>query len=553
MLISYLSPLAPAAILLLSAFILHGVVPSLPPQWQQQPALRYLNKPVLVGLALLSLLGINYTPGVDAVGAGLELLSGWSFNTSRSAAALAIRVDSLSLPFLLTALLVLLAAALLNTDTRPPGESAEPGFRAAGSLLLGAAASLLFVAANGLTVVHAALLFDVVSASLWLTHRQNDAALGHLFLGITTTAGLLFATILADQQPMVAQLILGGALWLRLAVFPFVSMTKIRQWQRDEQLTYHAMSLLAGLYLAVRVINQPLPWLIHGLAIVSMLLLGGRVWLMGQNWRQRPPQPDSSQPDRLRYSLLNLLVLGESLLILLAAPVSIETAAALAMALGLSYVALWVTPALGQPKLAESAWSWPYLPAVTATLTLLGVPYSLGWLIRIVIFDMLGSSWLLAAGVVAAESLLLSSLYFYWQHLLRGSETSLRRSVIGIVAMVPFLTPGLAFFILSALTQLDLWTVTGAAGWGAAGYVVLISALAFAAGNVQPAFVGRLQLQPAALAAPSPLAKLLHKLAVLFGVVSRLMLRIQVVLEGQHYLGWAVFVALVGTLIILLS
>lgn len=551
MLISYLSPLAPAAILLLSAFILHTVVPTLPDRWQRQPAVRYLNEPVVVGLALVTLLGIKYTPGVDAVGAGLDLLSGWNFATSRSVAALAFRVDSLSLPFLLTALLVLLATALLNTDLRPATPATEPGFKAAGNLLLGAAACLLFVAANGLTIVHAALLFDIVTATLWLARRQNDAALGHLFLGVITTAGLLFATILADQQPLVGQLILGGALWLRLAIFPVVSMTRIRQWRHTEQLTYHALSLLAGLYLAVRVISQPLPAIVHALVILSMLLLGGRVWLMGQRWRQ--PQPDKSHRDDLRFPLLNLLVLGESLFILLVAPVNIETAAALAMALGLSYVALWVTPALGSPKLAENAWSWPYLPALTATLTLAGVPYSLGWLIRIAIFDTFGSVWLLAVGLVVAEGLLLSSLYFYWQQLLRGSEISLRRSVIGIVAMVPFLTPGLAFFILSALTQLDLWSVASTAGWGAMGYVVVVAALAFAAGNVQPGFVTRLQPQYVTPAKSSPLEKLLHGLAVLFGLTSRFVLRVEVVLEGQHYMGWAIFVALVGTLIILLS
>ena len=506
-----------------------------------------------LALPLASLLVIEYTPGPDNLGEGLQILSGWNFATGDSAASLAIRVDSLSLPFLITALLMLLSATLLNTDLQ--AERLSSAQRAAGSLVLGAAACFLFVSANGLTVVHAALLFDVLVAIMWLNQRQPGMALGYLFLGVATITGLLLATTVADQEPFGGLFVLGIGLWLRLAIFPYISMTRSRDWPQDEQLAYYGITVLAGLYLTIRVVSQPLPVIIYVLVMGTMLLLGGRVWLLGQSWKRRQSELKNDSTYSSRLLMINLMVTGEALLVLLAAPLNIETAAAMAVGLGLSYVALWVTPALGPPKLGESAWSWPYLPAVTATLTLVGVHYSLGWPIRVAIFDtFLGNDgWPFLIALAVAEGLLLSSLYFYWLQLFDGSEKSLRKSVVGIVAMIPFLTPGLAFFTLSALTELDLWAAVATAGWGAAIYIVLVTGLAIAAGAISPAYFKTLPVQPKRQTEASPLAKILHGLAVSFGVVSRFVLRAQVILEGQHYMGWAVFVALVGTLIILLS
>ena len=66
MLVSYFSPLAPAAVLLLGAFILSVVVPWLPKQWRTQRRVQLWGAPVLVGLAGLTLLGTRLTFGPDA-------------------------------------------------------------------------------------------------------------------------------------------------------------------------------------------------------------------------------------------------------------------------------------------------------------------------------------------------------------------------------------------------------------------------------------------------------------------------------------------------------
>ncbi|RMF03215.1 MAG: hypothetical protein D6768_06415, partial [Chloroflexi bacterium] len=101
MLGSYLSPLAPAAVLLLSAFILFGAKFWLPERWQQWAGFKYANAPLLVTVALLTLLGVPLVSGADPAGEGLTVISGWNFSTTGSVAALSVRVDSLSLPFLL--------------------------------------------------------------------------------------------------------------------------------------------------------------------------------------------------------------------------------------------------------------------------------------------------------------------------------------------------------------------------------------------------------------------------------------------------------------------
>ena len=59
MLGSYLSPLAPAAVLLLSAFVLFGIIPRLPASWRDWSGLKYVSAPVLIGIALGSLLFID--------------------------------------------------------------------------------------------------------------------------------------------------------------------------------------------------------------------------------------------------------------------------------------------------------------------------------------------------------------------------------------------------------------------------------------------------------------------------------------------------------------
>ena len=72
---SYWTPLAPAVVLLLGAFILSVVVPRLPDRGRTRWRAREFGGPIVVGLAVLALWGIRLTAGADASGEGLDLLS----------------------------------------------------------------------------------------------------------------------------------------------------------------------------------------------------------------------------------------------------------------------------------------------------------------------------------------------------------------------------------------------------------------------------------------------------------------------------------------------
>ena len=93
-------------------------MPRLPSRWPASPKLREFGAPGLVGLALLTLLGLRLTYGPDPSGEGLQMLSGWNFTADGSGAELVIRADGLSLAFLLVALFVLLAVTFLHYTVR---------------------------------------------------------------------------------------------------------------------------------------------------------------------------------------------------------------------------------------------------------------------------------------------------------------------------------------------------------------------------------------------------------------------------------------------------
>ena len=156
--------------MLLSAFVLFIVMPFIPANWT---VFRRFVAPVMVGLALLSLLGVRFTVDNDSLESGVELLSGWNFSSSESVAALMVRADSLGMAFLLTVLLLLLGVTLLRSEVAIT-DSLHSWRQMAGWLATGAAACWLFVAANGLTIIYAIMAFDVIVAVYYLS-RQHRA------------------------------------------------------------------------------------------------------------------------------------------------------------------------------------------------------------------------------------------------------------------------------------------------------------------------------------------------------------------------------------------
>jgi hypothetical protein len=485
------------------------------------------------------LLGIRLTFGPDASGAGLELLSGWNFSPADSAATLAIRADTLSLPFLLLTLLILLAVTLATPLVIPtPPRREEKVSDVAIWLALGAGTCFMFVSANGLTLVYAVLAFDVLTMFYWLQHGYRELSIARIFLGLFTVAGLMLADLSPTSGTGPGVWWLGLALWLRLGLYPFIEANMHTRWKDYGGLIYLGLSLTAGIYLVTRVVIEPSTGFVSLLVTILLLLNGLLGWLSEE-----------------RSNQLVRVMLVETALVLLVAPLDQPVITAYTVGLILSIVVLWITPRLGPPRFSEGAWSWPYLPAVAATFTLIGLPFSLGWLARTTIYEVLfltGNLPLLLL-VVIAESLVLSGLVRYWLTLWQGDEKSERRSLVGIVAMVPFLIPGLGPLILSTLTRTELPPANFEQTPRVLAVLIVTIVGGVGLGYFRSQIIARLKISSTGLADFAGLSWLLPWWAALLDGVGKFVLRIRVILEGQHYIGWALFTALVGVLIILLG
>ncbi len=544
---AYLSPVAPAAVLLLSAFILSIVVPRLPPRWLAYPGLAYLIGPGLVAVAILTLFGIRLTFGQDSTGVAPELLSGWDFSDPETAAGLTVRADELSLPFLTLALILLLVLALWaspyrinagqqRADSEVLDKSLNLG-RLSNWFVLGAGTCFLFVAANLLTLGYAVLAFDILLVIFWLNRRHSYLAVGRLFLGILTAGAFALAEVAPDTGLISGLLLLGIALWLRLGVYPFFEVTDQPGWPDKQRLMYLGFSLAVGLYLVIRVLGQPLPELVGWLVTVTLAINGLLAWLA----------------DR-RSVVVTHVILAEVLLLLLPAPLPTWVMIAYSLGLILSLIALGVTPPLGRPNPAEGAWFWPYFSALLASLTLLGIPLSLGWLPRIVIYEslLLSKSMLMILLVIMADALALSGLVRYWAITWQGARLNGWRSALGIVVAVPFLIPYLGPYVLSTITRLE--PQPGDYLERAGFWVVLLAVVAAALGlgYFREPLIKRSRSSPAMLTRILHLRWLLSRLGRWLSRAGKLILRINIVIEGRHYIGWAVFAVIVGTLLILL-
>lgn len=569
MLVSYFSPLAPAVVLLLSAFIL-SIIPGLPAHWRTHRLIRYFSAPGLVGLAMLVLLGIRLTVGQDASGEGLELLSGWNFSTAASAAALTVRADELSLPFLILILLVLLVVTLAGA----PLTVTINGGRRGGWLALGAVACILFVSANGLTLSYAILAFDALTAFYWLKRGHSSLSVARLFLGVVTANALVLTSLAPAAGIMSGMFLLGLVLWLRLGLYPFVEANALvspvvgpgspqmrdavdergsepsGQHNEYAHLTYLTLSLAVGIYLVIRVSGGPFAQVLRWLTAITMLLNGSLTWLA-----ETPAGAITEQ----RAPLLIRLVLTEVLLILLV-PLPKTVVVAYGLGLILSLAGLWVTPRLGQPRLTERAWAWPYLPALAATLTLIGLPFSLGWPARTGVYQtlLLSDNLAVLVVVILAEILALSGLARYWTILWQGNEGGNERrllkgvsSAAGIVALVPFLIPGLAPLMLSTITMAESSPLDF--GQPTSVFIALAVTIIGAAGlgYFGQQMIDRLKIPPEALTEFVGLRWLLPWPEEALSWAGKLILRASVILEGQNYMGWALFAALVGALVIL--
>jgi len=524
MVANYFSPLAPVVVLLLSAFVLSIVTLRLPSSWQSHWSVRYGLAPGLVLLAGLVLLGSGLS--------GPVMLSGWHFGTAASGVGLDIGIDTKNLLFLLLTLIILLVVVLfsLPLDTTR-GRS--------WILILGAGAMLLFVSANPLTLAYTVLLFDLLLAYHWLAHKSPNRSIARLFLGIFSTSALILNAKLDGTT------LLEIALWLRLGVYPFFEIrASEQQVQNYNFLAYWSLSLAAGLYLVTQTLTTPLPEILRWLIVLTMLLNGILAWLSQAHMKTRP-------------RLLTRLVFTQALLSLLLIPSSLEIIAAFAFGLTLSLAVFWTTPRLGQINVSNLSNFWPYLAPLMATLTLVGLPFLLNWPVWETFYPASFSSNTVAAAVVMLAIILaMSSLVRYWLELWQNENTPDRQThlipaIATIIAAIPFLIPGLAPLILSAITQTGfpassdriLFTLIA---------IALTTAGAIATGYFRTPIITQLNVSPAVWIKIFDLQWLLIWAEKVLNQIGKAVLRVNVIFEGQHYMGWALFTALVGTLIVIL-
>lgn len=116
--------------------------------------------------------------------------------------------------------------------------------------------------------------------------------------------------------------------------------------------------------------------------------------------------------------------------------------------------------------------------------------------------------------------------------------------------MVPFLTPVLALFILYGVTDIEalLTTVISA---GTLVYVFGLVGAAFGAEYYQIAILAR--INGSQISITRYFGAGLAQIETWTNALSKFVLRVQTMLEGQHYMAWAIFAALLGALIILLN
>jgi hypothetical protein len=350
-----------------------------------------------------------------------------------------------------------------------------------------------------------------------------------------TAGGLVLATVAGAGGP----LLFGLALWLRLGLYPLLETLKFTRPKGYGYLVYLSLSLGVGFYLLIRVPAQPPSQTVVWLAVVTMLVSGMLTWLTGE-----------------RSHLLIRLVVTTSLLMLLIGSLAESAATAYSLGLILSLVALWITPCWGKPQLAERGWPWPYLPAMAATLTLFGAPLSLGWPARRAIYQslLLSENVQLLILALVAEILALSGLVRYWRLVWRGSEKGGLQAVAGSVIMVPFLIPGLAPFVFSTITKTELPSDDFEQSAGLYLVLFLVMAGAGVMGYFRPQIMARLHLSPTVEWEIRDAVEMVWLwLERTLSRTSKFVLRVEVILQGQHYMGWALVTALVGVVIILLG
>ncbi len=510
----WFSPLTPTILLLAGAV----VVAILPGKSYTSLAVSFLVFAVLISRILFRL---TVSPLVSPI-----IFSDWGLG-----GVLTMRVDGLSLAFLLIPILLLIGLFWARQASDPV-------------IVLGLAGAVapVFVAANGISFSYALLFFDVIGCMYWLRLQRPNLAITRLFLAIFTMGVLMLAGL--RETASLGGPLLAFALWLRVGLFPFVEISYIGTTRLcgGEIMVWLALSTAVGVYVAARFLTVPLPQFVMLLMVLIMLLTAWLAWL-----------------DDLKHMRLKLLrmILTQPSLALLIAPISARVSITLGLVYTLGLGTLWLTPQIGRPNFLERHWVWIYAAPILATLSLMGFPATLGWLAAVRIYTdlLLTSQPGLVAAVLLAQGIACSVLYQYWIWLWRGQAEKGPPLRAAIILAVPFLIPGLGGLTFSVVTGLNLSrgnnSVTLISSTAIMMLVIWLLALAFGSGRI--IILRWLKITPQVVASLLDLTWLWPGMWQGANQVSHSVLRLKSILEGAHYLGWAFLIGLVGILVVVLS
>jgi hypothetical protein len=480
--------------------------------------------------------------------------------------ALALRVPAFE-PFVWVLILSLLAIVLAQRDDEL--DRLTP-LNQATYFALTATACGVILAGNYRTLAFALLLFDGTAALFALvTHRPNRAV-GRLLLGVLSSVAVIGLAQGGDYltaQPRALGSLFSLVVWLRLGLYPLVESQGRPGGLRSMRLGWTVVNLTVGLYL---VSGVAAPWLVV-LAGTTTALHGALAWL----------EPNAERA--LAYTAYGLAggiltmaaAVGDELGVVAA---SISTLAAL--------VALALTPArLGRPSGSHPRHIWGYLPPTLATASLVGIPFTLGWEGRGALYQATWQAGALGvlALVVVAEGAALSMLYRYWQRLFAGApgerqdrlpgnstaladdegpakstaekggrgqnETNIWPLMGATLACIPFLIPVLGpYLVLGPIPTAVLGPTVFSALLGLVGSLLWALFLGY----------GRRRLLASSPVSLPGLINVLRLGWLLRGLghaldsLGRVLLRLRAVIEGEHYLAWAILLALIMVLVILL-
>ena len=529
-----IAPLAPAIVLLLGAALILIVGPGLTPRHRHGLAV------AVSALAVFSLffVGKGYTAETQPV----RILVEWLGQP-----ALALRVSPFE-PYLYLLTLSVLAMSLAEWKLIGRLSSLDQAMLFA----LTAAACGVVLAGNFVSLAFALLLFDATAAIFALNTGHPQRAVWRLLLGVLSCAAVMALAQGTDYfraHPHELGVLFALTVWLRVGLYPLAESDASDGSPRPMRLGWTIINLTVGLYL---ITASAVPWL-GWLAGATTLLHGALAWL-------EPSQERALM--HLGYGLaggiLTMAAVAGTGPSVVAA--SIGTLAALA--------ALELTPSESdRSQWARPQLVWASLPPLLATITLTGVPLTLGWAGRGALYQ---ATWearalVVLALVVVAEGAALSVLYRYWEGLLgrtqsvvpadnrvstkSPSETDgdswhkdglwplLGATLVCIPFLIPVLGPRLAMGVSATM-------VTGSSMWLA--LLGLVGSLLWALflGHGRRRLLDSSPVSRRGLAGALRLGWLLRTLGFGLDTLGRIILRVRAVIEGEHYLAWAILLAL---------